>query len=116
LEASWEAFEHSGIAPAALAGSRTGVFVGAGAGGYAPPADAATNLMTGHLTSVISGRVAYHYGLVGPAVTVDTACSSALSAIHLAAQSLHTGDCDLALAGGVTASVMPASVTGLEAG
>ncbi|MGH3878266.1 MAG: type I polyketide synthase, partial [Actinophytocola sp.] len=115
LEASWEAFEHSGIDPADLAGSRTGVFVGAGAGGYAPPADAATNLMTGHLTSVISGRVAFHYGLVGPAVTIDTACSSALSAIHLAAQSLHTGDCDLALAGGVTVMVTPASLTEFDA-
>jgi acyl transferase domain-containing protein/acyl carrier protein len=115
LEASWEAFEHAGIEPTGLAGSRTGVFVGAGAGGYAPGADAASNLMTGHLTSVISGRVAYHYGLVGPAVTVDTACSSALTAIHLAAQSLHTGDCDLALAGGVTVMVTPASLTEFDA-
>ncbi len=115
LEASWEAFEHAGLDPAGMAGSRTGIFVGAGAGGYAPAGDAASNLMTGHLTSVISGRVAYHYGLVGPAVTVDTACSSALTAIHLAAQSLHTGDCDLALAGGVTVMITPASLTEFDA-
>ncbi len=115
LEASWEAFEHAGITPDGLRGTRTGVFVGAVADGYSPAAQASSNLMTGHLASIISGRVAYTYGLEGPAVTVDTACSSALTAMHMAANSLRTGDCDLALAGGVTVMITPSSLSEFDA-
>ena len=64
-------------------------------------------LMTGNATSVLSGRVSYALGLEGPAVTIDTACSSALVALHLAAQALRSGECDLALAGGVTVMATP---------
>ncbi|WP_328429978.1 SDR family NAD(P)-dependent oxidoreductase [Streptomyces sp. NBC_00443] len=110
LEAAWESLERAGIVPADLAGSTTGVYVGMFGSDYLSGTrlDQLDGYVgTGSALSVASGRLAYTLGLNGPALTVDTACSSSLVAVHLAAQALRAGECDLALAGGVTLMVTP---------
>ncbi|MFE0462726.1 SDR family NAD(P)-dependent oxidoreductase, partial [Kitasatospora sp. NPDC058965] len=98
LEASWEAFERAGIDPAGLRGSATGVYTGMMYHDYT------YNSSTG---AVASGRLSYVFGLEGPAVTVDTACSSSLVGLHLAVQALRSGECSLALVGGVAVMATP---------
>ncbi|WP_281180830.1 type I polyketide synthase [Nocardia lijiangensis] len=112
LETVWEAIEHAGIDPTSLRGTQTGVYVGGNGQDYLLPAmnqDHGGFLLTGVAASVLSGRVSYVLGLVGPAVSVDTACSSSLVALHQAVASLRAGECSMALAGGVTVMSTPGS-------
>ncbi|MEU1290606.1 beta-ketoacyl synthase N-terminal-like domain-containing protein, partial [Kitasatospora sp. NPDC005856] len=113
LETGWEVFEHAGIDPSSLRGSRTGVFTGTHDRDYgtlvAGHESLEGYLIVGNSASILSGRLSYTFGLEGPAVSLDTACSSSLVALHLAAQSLRNGECDLALAGGVSVLATPAS-------
>ncbi|MDB1090426.1 SDR family NAD(P)-dependent oxidoreductase, partial [Streptomyces sp. ACA25] len=115
LESVWEAVEGAGIDPHSLRGTSTGVFAGTNGQDYATllfdggaeASEVEGHVGTGNAASVLSGRVAYAFGLEGPAVTVDTACSSSLVALHWAVQSLRSGDCTLAVAGGVTVMATP---------
>jgi len=114
LEVSYEALERAGIATEDLKESQTGVFVGAGSSGYLQRFQESGGELyrdmyagTGNLEAFVSGRVAYVLGLHGPNLALNTACSSSLVATHLAAQALRTGDCDVALAGGVHLMLSP---------
>jgi acyl transferase domain-containing protein/acyl carrier protein len=112
METSWEAIENAGIDPVSLRGTSTGVFVGTTSQLYGAtvtdlPQGVDLYLGTGTTASVTSGRVAYTFGLEGPAVSVDTACSSSLVSLQMAVASLRSGECDMALAGGVTVMSTP---------
>ena len=113
LEVAWEALEHAGIPAESLRHSQTGVFAGACAADYGYLAgsdlsrvDAWSNI--GGALSIIANRLSYVLDLRGPSVSIDTACSSSLVAVHMAAQSLRGGDCDLAIAAGVNLLLSPA--------
>ncbi|HSP24170.1 MAG TPA: polyketide synthase, partial [Saliniramus sp.] len=108
LEVAFEALEDAGIRSDALAQTRTGIFTGVYNGNYtmmargAPDASAINGWSaTGGHASIVAGRLAYFLGTTGPALAVDTACSSSLVAVHLAVQSLRSGECEMALVGGV---------------
>ncbi|MGZ9234786.1 MAG: type I polyketide synthase, partial [Anaerolineales bacterium] len=113
LEVSWEALEHAGQAPDKLTGSATGIFTGISASDYYQLMTAQDQtkldvyLGQGTAHSTASGRISYLLGLQGPAISVDTACSSSLIATHLAIQSLRTGECRMAIAGGVNTILLP---------
>jgi acyl transferase domain-containing protein/NADPH:quinone reductase-like Zn-dependent oxidoreductase/SAM-dependent methyltransferase len=114
LEVAWEALEHAGQAPDRLQGSRTGVYIGVAGSDYAnlQLSTHDKDLIDAHFASgiahsIVSGRLSYLLGLQGPALTVDTACSSSLVAVHLACQALRSGDCRMALAGGVNLILSP---------
>ncbi len=108
LEVSWEALEDAAIVPATLAGTQTGIFVGVTSCDYhdlmlnTPP-----RAGTGVLETIIPNRLSHLFDLQGPSVAVNTACSSSLVAVHLACQSLRSGESDLMLAGGVNVILTP---------
>jgi phthiocerol/phenolphthiocerol synthesis type-I polyketide synthase D len=111
LETSWQTFERTGIHPKALRNSRSGVFIGCMTQEYSElirdekSIDVHTG--TGNAPSLLAGRLAYYYGLQGPAMVIDTACSSSLLAVHLAVKSLRSKEIDMALAGGVNLQLSP---------
>lgn len=111
LRLAWRALENSGINPDDLAGHDAGCYIGASTLEYGPAlsefSQHSGHLITGTSLGVISGRIAYTLDLAGPALTVDTSCSSALAAFHTAVQALHSGDCDIAITGGVAVMGTP---------
>lgn len=112
LQVCWEALENAGQDPAGLAGSRTGVFMGAASWDYITsqiqdPDDVSAYTSSGAALSFVPARIAYLLDLRGPNITVDTACSSSLVAVHQACQSLRLGECDMAMAGGVNVVLSP---------
>jgi acyl transferase domain-containing protein/acyl carrier protein len=112
LAAAWEVFEHAGIVPDTVRGHDIGTFVGVVSPEYGPlwheaPVDVGGKLATGTLHSAVSGRVSHFFGLSGPCITVDTACSASLVGVHLGVQSLRSGECSMALAGGASFQPTP---------
>ncbi|HHL4080445.1 type I polyketide synthase [Burkholderia sola] len=120
LELAWAALENAGIAPGQLRGTNVGVFMTTGEADYGrrtvwsgDPERITTYSKLGNLRAMAPGRVAHVLGLSGPAIFVDTTCSSSLVAIHLAAQSLQVGECDVAIAGGVNLILGPEETIGV---
>ncbi|CAN3978269.1 SDR family NAD(P)-dependent oxidoreductase [Kitasatospora purpeofusca] len=118
LEAAWRALEDAGTPARALAGSRTGVFVGAGWHDYEhvgrkSAAGVTQHTAPGYALDMIAARVSYFLGLTGPSLVVETGCSSALVAAHLAAQALRAGEVDAAIIGGVALMLDPTASIGL---
>ncbi|MCP3743509.1 SDR family NAD(P)-dependent oxidoreductase [Paenibacillus sp. A3M_27_13] len=109
LEEAWHALEDAGYAGTGMEGRRCGVYVGCAEGDYQQllGEDLPPQALWGHMGSVIPARISYYLNLHGPAIAVDTACSSSLVAVHLACQSLWTGETDMALAGGVYIHTTP---------
>ncbi|GCF07149.1 SDR family NAD(P)-dependent oxidoreductase [Dictyobacter arantiisoli] len=109
LEESWRALEDAGYAGTSIGGSQCGVYVGCAAGDYTAlfAGDPPPQALWGSLNSAVAARISYYLDLQGPALTVDTACSSSLVAIHLACQSLWSGETEMALAGGIYIQTTP---------
>ncbi|MDX8030222.1 SDR family NAD(P)-dependent oxidoreductase [Lentzea sp. BCCO 10_0856] len=120
LEVAWEAVERAGIDATTLRGTKTGVYIGTNGQDYTNLILRSRNEVEGHASTglssaVISGRLSYTFGFEGPALTVDTACSASLVALHLAVNSLRSGESTMALVGGVTVMSTPMSFAGFNA-
>ncbi|MCA8197949.1 type I polyketide synthase [Burkholderia vietnamiensis] len=120
LELAWHALENAGIAPGRLRGRNVGVFMTTGEADYGrrtvwsgDPTKITTYSKLGNLRAMAPGRVAHILGLSGPAIFVDTTCSSSLVAVHLAAQSLQAGECDVAIAAGANLILGPEETIGV---
>jgi acyl transferase domain-containing protein/surfactin synthase thioesterase subunit/acyl carrier protein len=114
LEVAWESLEHAGQVPEQLARSQTGVFMGISSNDYqqvlkgnGSTTDINAYLGTGNAFSIAANRLSYFFDFRGPSLAIDTACSSSLVAVHLACQSLRSGESDLALAGGANLLLCP---------
>ncbi|KAI0167392.1 polyketide synthase [Pestalotiopsis sp. NC0098] len=116
LETCWEGFERAGLTMEKLRGSQTGVFIGTSnilshqslnQMAIQDLSDLDGYTVTGSAGGTMSGRIAYHWGLEGPALTIDTACSSSLVATHLACNALRQGECDMAVSGGISLMLNP---------
>ncbi|HZC09928.1 MAG TPA: polyketide synthase Pks13 [Mycobacterium sp.] len=119
LELTWEALEHARIPASSLRGESVGVYVGTSVMDYSylamsDPTVAHPYAITGTASSIVANRVSYFFDFHGPSVAVDTACSSSLVATHQAVQALRSGECDMALAGGVNALITPAVTLGFD--
>ena len=114
LQSAWHAIEDAGYAGDSMNGSQVGVYAGYSKVGYdyerllsASYPEELHQYIVGNLPSVLASRIAYFLNLKGPAVTVDTACSSSLAAVHMACKSIISGECEMAIAGGVRTSLLP---------
>ena len=112
LEVTWEALEDAGLPPNRLAGTQTGVYVGLWLNDFearlfADPDNLDLYMTTGSGRYSASGRLSYFLDLMGPSITIDTACSSSLVAVHLACQSLRSGESAVAIAGGANVILQP---------
>ncbi|MEC0090197.1 amino acid adenylation domain-containing protein [Paenibacillus macquariensis] len=117
LQVVWEAVQDAGYSEKELYGSRTGVYVGAGQPRYIDLiAHVEPSALPGNLHSVIAGRISYVFNLTGPSEIIDTACSSSLMAVHHAVQDIVTGNCELAIAGGVNLHLSPVERSIFEMG
>ncbi len=119
LEVAWEAIEDAALLPEHLSGTATGVFVGISTNDYgqwllSDPAVVGTYTTTGLASTMVANRLSYLLNLRGPSLAIDTACSSSLVAVHLACQSLRSGECTIAIAGGVNLILRPELTIGFS--
>ncbi|MDP1748552.1 MAG: type I polyketide synthase, partial [Reyranella sp.] len=119
LEVGYDALAHAGIRPSSLAGSDTGVYIGASsvdhaARLFADPSAADVHMMTGNSLSIMANRLSYTLDLRGPSLALDTACSSSMVALHLAAEAIRNGTIDTAIVGGVNLLLSPFSYVGFS--